>query len=251
VVKSLGPAPPEIHEYYKNIPLRDNTPSQLKIFHNTERPNGPLFVLAFGGGFAHGTNEQLTPFSRALVRLFGGTAVNVSYRVAPEHKWPTAHHDVWDSLLWCAENAKSIEADPAQGFILGGISAGANITLVLSHEAQKSGLDPPLTGLWECVPLTFRKLEHVPEKYRELWFANEQNVEVPVLDKESVDLYHEFAEPDLDSEWYTPYAIRDVSFRGQPKTYISVDGMDPLRDDGLIHEKILREQGVETRIDVW
>lgn len=37
-----------------------------------------------------------------------------------------------------------------------------------------------------------------------------------------------------------------------PPAYLQVAGMDPLRDEGLIYEKILREEsGVETKLDIY
>ena len=40
-------------------------------------------------------------------------------------------------------------------------------------------------------------------------------------------------------------------FKGLPRTYIVACGMDPLRDDGILYEEALREDGVETRINVY
>lgn len=39
------------------------------------------------------------------------------------------------------------------------------------------------------------------------------------------------------------------SFKDLPQTYIQVAGTDPLRDDGFLYEKVLKEAGVETRLD--
>jgi acetyl esterase/lipase len=37
-----------------------------------------------------------------------------------------------------------------------------------------------------------------------------------------------------------------------PPTYFQVAGMDPLRDEGLIYEKILREEvGIDTKLDLY
>ncbi|EJD44156.1 hypothetical protein AURDEDRAFT_18453, partial [Auricularia subglabra TFB-10046 SS5] len=39
--------------------------------------------------------------------------------------------------------------------------------------------------------------------------------------------------------------------KGLPPVYIQVCGQDPLRDDGLVYESVLRENGVKTRLDVY
>ena len=40
------------------------------------------------------------------------------------------------------------------------------------------------------------------------------------------------------------------SHRGLPPAFIQVAGLDPLRDEGLLYEKLLKEAGVRTRLEV-
>jgi hypothetical protein len=39
---------------------------------------------------------------------------------------------------------------------------------------------PPFTGLWASVPATVNE-EAVPDRYKDLWFSQEQNANSPVL----------------------------------------------------------------------
>ena len=38
---------------------------------------------------------------------------------------------------------------------------------------------------------------------------------------------------------------------GLPPAYLQVNGVDPLRDEGLLYEKLLREAGVKTKLHVY
>jgi len=60
-------------------------------------------------------------------------------------------------------------------------------------------------------------------------------------------LLHVFA-----SALYPPSGINQEGKPPLAKAYINVAGMDPIRDDGLIYEQVLRQEwGVETRLDIY
>lgn len=96
----------------------------------------------------------MTETARIAVKLFGATVVSVSYRVAPEHKFPVQQLDCLDCVRWIAKNATGdlLQADPSKGFVLGGISAGASITAALSRKLQEESNTHLLTGRWVLKP---------------------------------------------------------------------------------------------------
>lgn len=252
MLEKLGPAPPGLFEEYHDIPMRDGYSSTLKIQRPSDTSNpGPLIVLAFGGGFVAGDKDQLSLHGRLLVRFFGATVVLVSYRLAPEYKFPYAQHDALDSLAWAAENATGplLAADPSKGFIVGGVSAGGGLAAVLSRKAQEHPLAHPLTGQWLCIPTIMDK-NSCPEKYKSLYLSQEQNSDAVGLTKKSRDMMTRCAAWDTTSDLRFA-VLSPTSIGEQPRTYLQVDGMDPLRDDGLIYEEMLKEAGVPTKIDLY
>jgi len=184
-----------------------------------------------------------------VARIYGATAVTLSYRHAPEDKFPAAPNDTWDSVKWLAENASSIGADPSAGFILGGISAGGNLTAVVAQKALDEKLSPPLTGLWVCIPVLLNE-QTVPEKYKHRWFSRKQNENSPIFNGAAIEAVDKYLGADESSPDWSPFNLKHA-FAGTPPTYIQVCGMDPLRDDGLIYEQMLRDHGVKTKLDVY
>jgi len=61
-----------------------------------------------------------------------------------------------------------------------------------------------------------------------------------------VDAY----QPDLDSWLFEPF-IHPAGHGGLAKAYFQVGGIDPLRDETLLYERVLRKSGVETKLDLY
>ncbi|KAJ5120918.1 Alpha/Beta hydrolase protein [Penicillium bovifimosum] len=237
-------------ETLKTIPMRDGYESEIRVIKPPDvQPSTPLVILIYGGGFIMGTNLQLVPWATATAALYGATVVLPSYRLAPEHKFPISHNDIWDTVKWLSTNASSLGADLSRGFIIGGSSAGANLSISTAHRAKRENLSPPITGVLASVPPCMTE-ETVPSKYKDLWLSHEQNALSPVCSAKDIEAWMKLFKPDYLSVDFSPLNS-DVPLTGMPPTYVQVDGMDVLRDDGLIYERLLRDEGVPTRLDVY
>ncbi|KAF2137106.1 uncharacterized protein K452DRAFT_236425 [Aplosporella prunicola CBS 121167] len=214
----------------------------------------PLVILIHGGGYCAGTYEQATPLARILARTYNATAITISHRFAPDHPFPTPAHDAIDAVAWLASHAadSGIGADTAAGFVVGGGSSGASLAGVAVQAWLDAGKEPRVSGVWLQMP-SFLDPSIVPDKWKTLHFAREQNAAAPVLNAESLAYLKELYRADVGSALFSPVGSGGFLTEGRmmPRTYIMVCGMDPVRDDGLVYEKMLREKGVLTRLDVY
>ena len=89
-----------------------------------------------------------------------------------------------------------------------------------------------------------------PPQYQEYHISREQNANNPTLPGPMLDAMIQLSEIDTTSE--LAFAVHSKTpASGQPKSYFQVAGMDVLRDDGLIYEEMLKEAGVQTKIDFY
>ncbi len=204
--KAVNPqaAIPNYEEEDIEIPMRDGAHITVRI-HKPKQPpmeGSPVFVVYHGGGFVMGDLDSEAVLCRQWVEL-GGVAVNVGYRLAPEHPFPGPVHDALDALKWVSnqpsyftilltcETAAHIEelgVNPTKGFIVGGISAGGNLGAVVSHIYRDEGLNPPLTGVYLSIPSTCPP-DVLPEKYKEFYLSREQNKNAPVINNANMALF--------------------------------------------------------------
>jgi acetyl esterase/lipase len=149
-----------------------------------------------------------------------------------------------------AKNASSLGADPSKGFIILGTSAGANLAIVTSHMARDKKLSPALTGIALLVPAA---IDHAnpPAKYKQYSTAYTQNANAMILGKDTMDLFLREYKVDYNSHLYNVFAEPSSNFEGLPPTFLQVCGGDPLRDDGLIYDRALKDAGVKTNLKVY
>lgn len=254
-----GPIPDKVTETEHKIPVRDGVKIVVKVYVPTRQPpNGsPLIVMFHEGGWCMGdlTDEDLN--CRMFARDLGAVCVNVDYRLAPEHPFPRSVTDSYDAVKWCAETASPsssiLPANPKLGFIVGGASAGGNLSAILCQLARDEGLQPALTGQFLCVPALLWP-DAVPEKWKVEYRSRSESASDPILepvkDPSVPSPLMKVLKPDTTSPLCSP--LLHPNLRDLPAAYFQLAGLDPLRDEGLLYERVLREENcVQTRLDVY
>ncbi|KAK7734592.1 hypothetical protein SLS57_000289 [Botryosphaeria dothidea] len=234
------------------IPVRDGSSIEALLYQPTTKPadGSPLIVAYHGGGWCVGVPESEEVNCVNAVQHFHAVALSVAYRLAPEHPFPTPVDDSWDALKWIAANASSLHADPSKGFVVHGESAGGNIATVLALLARDETLSPPLTGLSASIPAVLSK-DAVPERLKGEYLSIEQNKDAPGLDAGGLDFVLSLYKPDTKSPLFNPFNW-PTGQKGLPPVFVQVCGLDPLRDEGLLYERLLREEsGVKTKLVVY
>ena len=269
--KLANDRPSNIVEAERTISLGDGIESRIIVCHSQipSKPS-PLIVLYHGGGYCIAFPEAEVKFARQLAITYSATVVCPSVRLAPEHPFPASINDGWAVLKYLAKEATSphnssnpilpAETDPTAGFIVGGTSSGANLASVLAHLARDNALSPPLTGQFLCAG-GYIDQNRVPEKYKPLYLSYDQNANAPLLTRDFLLMFRAALKPDPDSALWAPFdqhhsadAPGEVKegHMGLPPAHFQICGMDLSRDDGLIYEKVLREEcGVPTRVDLY
>lgn len=104
----------------------------LRRYLDVHRPvaDGPLpaVILVHGGSWARGGRHRMERVAERAVER-GYVAVNIEYRLAPDHRHPTQLADVLDAVCWVRAHAEEFGIDPER-IALWGYSAGAHLSLL-------------------------------------------------------------------------------------------------------------------------
>ncbi|KAA1468763.1 alpha/beta-hydrolase [Dentipellis sp. KUC8613] len=254
VAKNLLPADSEYREEEHQIPV-DGGEITVRCF--TPTPGGedgggpyPLLVNFHGGGWSTGGLFTDDTYLRHLCVAHKVSIVNVDYRLAPEHPHPIPRNDCYAGLKWAADHATLLNASPAKGFIIHGASSGANLAADATHRAKN---DPffqgrPLTGQVLQFPVVIH-VDYIPEKYKSEIFSFEENAENLTLPASAMRYFYEIYGADPKDE--DVYTLLKPDHKGLPPAVIQICGQDPLRDEGILYDKVLREAGVKTKLNIY
>jgi acetyl esterase/lipase len=206
------------------------------------RPAGegpwPVLVYFFGGGWSLGTLDTCDGVCRSLTNAARCVTVAVSYRLAPEHKFPAAVEDCHAGAAWVAAHAADLGVDAGR-MAVGGDSSGGNLAAAVSLLARDQG-GPALVHQLLVYPNT---------DYQAGTPSLRDMTDQHFFNAEAVRWYWGLylASPeDGANPLASPLRAGDLS--GLPPATVITAEYDPLRDEGERYAARLAEAGVPVEL---
>lgn len=109
---------------------------------------GAAILYLHGGGYVIGSAATHAHMVARLAEAAGTVAINLDYRLAPEHPYPAAVDDAVAAYGWMLE-----QGWPASRIVIAGDSAGGGLTLATAVALKAKGLPQP-AGLYPISPWT-------------------------------------------------------------------------------------------------
>lgn len=101
----------------------------------------PVVIMVHGGSWQGGSRTDLSALNHYLTAR-GYVTAAISYRLAPEHKFPAQKEDVLAAVAYLKRNAEALGVDPTR-IVLMGRSAGGQLALIAGYTAN----DPAIRGV--------------------------------------------------------------------------------------------------------
>ncbi|RPD53880.1 hypothetical protein L226DRAFT_548399 [Lentinus tigrinus ALCF2SS1-7] len=209
----------------------------------------PVLVWMHGGGWVFGDLDQDDMHLRTISVELKVAIVNVDYRLAPEHPFPIPFEDSYTAVKWVVEHAPELKVDLKKGFVVAGDSAGGNMAAAIALQARDDTFfnAHSLTGQY-LRQATVCSPEAHPEKYRAELRSLSEYTNTPVLKTETVHNFISLYAPPSAANDLRISPLLAASHAGLPPAFIQVQELDPLHDEEILYEKLLREAGVPTKL---
>jgi len=192
-----------------------------------------VLVYYHGGGWTIGDLDTHDVLCRELCNGSRAVVVAVDYRMAPEHRFPTAVDDAIAATAWVRRQASELGVDAAR-LAVGGDSAGGNLAAVVAIAARDAG-DLPIAYQLLIYPATDMRRGHP---------SHSANGSGYLLTTETISYYHDhyIVDPAHDLDWRaSPLLHPDLS--RLPPALVLTAGFDPLRDEGFEYANRLAAAG--------
>ncbi|XVX21985.1 alpha/beta hydrolase [Actinomycetota bacterium] len=233
-----GPVDPAVGITFATVSARDGYEIPLRVYRpravRDSETDIPVVVYLHGGGFVRGNVLDYDPLCTMIARRVRAVVVSVDYRLAPEHKAPTAAYDCIDAVRAVAGLGGRLRADTSR-LALCGDSAGGNLSAVVAQQLRG---EVPIAAQALIYPSTDMTLSSP---------SISEHCDAPVLDRRAIDCFLAHYLP-FDLEETDPMVsplFGDLA--GLPPTLVQTADLDPLRDDGVRYAEALAAAGVPVR----
>lgn len=210
-----------------------------RIYQPQAGENLATLLFLHGGGWVQGSIASHDGMCGRLAEMAGIRVISYDYRLAPEHLFPAGPDDVLACYLGLLDGVEGLDITPDR-LIVGGDSAGGNLTAVLMHDLRAQGAVLPKGQLliYPAMDATLasQSMQTLENAYllpvsRISWFLEKY-----------LPAGQDPRDPRV-SPLFSEYLA------GQPQAMIFAGGHDPLWDDAQSYAAALQKAGVAVEQD--
>jgi len=221
-----------------SLPASDGTLLPARLY-APSHDRLPVLLYLHGGGFVIGGLETHDSLCRQLALRSGGAVLALDYRLAPEHRFPTAVEDAWAAMAWLSKHGDTLGLDGAR-LAVGGDSAGGTLAAVCAIHARDMGLHLALQLL-----ITPGTTAHADTASHHL-FANGF-----LMDAATVQWFFDhYIDHHHRRDWRFAPLLADELDDVAPACVLLAE-CDPLVDEGLAYADRLRSAGVPVTLELY
>ncbi|MFD1859828.1 alpha/beta hydrolase [Aeromicrobium camelliae] len=201
----------------------------------------PVVVNYHGGGWVQGNTEQSGWLASRVAARTGAVVISPSYRFAPEHPFPAAADDAWETLRWIIDRAARIGVDPERVAVMGD-SAGGNLAAVTALTTRDEG-EPRLRAQVLIYPAV-EMYEKYPSELR--------MPKAPVLTSANMRTFVQlYLQDAYGTDDWRASPLRATKHEDLPPAFILTAEFDPLLDNGSRYRDALQRAGVPVRYRMY
>jgi len=232
-IEAAGPGPEMARVEEHSIPVEDGEIT-LRVLVPIAKPHG-VIVWYHGGGWVLGSIDQSDTVGRKLAERTSCSVVLVEYRLAPEFPYPTPVEDSWTALEWTAAHLEEIAGSTELPLIVGGDSAGGNLSAVMAQRARDRG-GPELALQLLVYPVADADFDRPS-------YASENRDYT--LGRRSMEWFWDHYVADQSRRLESDASpIRAADLTGLPPAVVMTAEHDPLRDEGEAYARALEAADV-------
>jgi acetyl esterase/lipase len=221
----------------------------------------PCIVHLHGGGMV--ILQAATPvyaYWRGQLAATDVVVIGVEFRNGAGslgcHPFPAGLNDCAAATRWALSNLEQLGASHV---VVSGESGGGNLTLALAHKANREGWGSQIAGFYAQCPYISGAWADPPAELPSLR-ENDQYFTSCARFEVMMEAYDPGAEH-IEDPMCWPLRAAEADLVGLPPHVISVNELDPLRDEGLQYYRRLRRAGVSAigrvvagtchTVDIW
>jgi acetyl esterase len=222
------------------LAARDGASLPIRVYRpSTATGELPTVVFFHGGGWVLGSTRMYDPLCSFLAAEVGAVVLNVDYRMAPEHRAPTAALDCVDAVRQVAAHGERWGSDVSR-IAVAGDSAGGNLAAVVCLVVRDEG-GPSIAHQALLYPGTDATMSQPSIRL---------HADAPVLTRRKIEVFlAHYRGPDgLAPQDPLLSPLWAVDHAGLPPALVQTADLDPLRDEGALYADRLSGAGVPVRL---